>query len=117
ARSQAWTCRASASGSAYTATVRMPMRRAVAAMRRAISPRLAIRRVSNTGRSSHSEGAEAGGLGGCMAGRRQAQAQHAAGVGGGGAAIGPQPRRGRGRIGLAPVLGAAGVIRRTAGQG
>ena len=47
ATSQAATWRALASASEYTATVRMPRRRAVAATRQAISPRLAISKVSN----------------------------------------------------------------------
>src|SRR5258708_40224493 len=40
-----------ASASEYTATVAMPMRRAVLATRAAISPRLAIRILANTGRT------------------------------------------------------------------
>src|SRR3954469_25869695 len=47
ASSQACTCFACASASEYTATVRMPSRRAVAATRQAISPRLAIRILVN----------------------------------------------------------------------
>src|SRR5690606_12496875 len=50
ASSQAATWRALASASEYTATVRMPSRRAVAATRHAISPRLAIRSLLNIGR-------------------------------------------------------------------
>src|SRR5690606_22963482 len=49
ASSQAATWRALASASEYTATVRMPSRRAVAATRHAISPRLAIRSLLNIG--------------------------------------------------------------------
>src|SRR5258708_13305946 len=44
-------CRDCASASEYTATVAMPMRRAVLATRAAISPRLAIRILANTGRT------------------------------------------------------------------
>src|SRR5580658_1033558 len=42
------TCKAPASAVEYTATVRMPSRLAVRAMRQAISPRLAIRTERNT---------------------------------------------------------------------
>src|SRR5260221_8951965 len=45
------TCRDCASAPEYTATVAMPMRRAVLATRAAISPRLAIRILANTGRT------------------------------------------------------------------
>src|SRR6266581_7260048 len=45
------TWRECASASEYTATVAMPMRRAVLATRAAISPRLAIRILANTGRT------------------------------------------------------------------
>src|SRR5258706_15379624 len=47
--SATWSDRASASE--YTATVAMPMRRAVLVTRQAISPRLAIRILANTGRT------------------------------------------------------------------
>src|SRR5258706_14689285 len=47
--SATWSDRASASE--YTATVAMPMRRAVRVTRQAISPRLAIRILANTGRT------------------------------------------------------------------
>src|SRR5579872_5034366 len=47
ARSAVFTCNASASASEYTATVAIPMRRAVRTMRQAISPRLAISSVRN----------------------------------------------------------------------
>ena len=47
ASSQEATCSESASASEYTATVRMPSRLAVRATRQAISPRLAIRILSN----------------------------------------------------------------------
>src|SRR5260221_11228150 len=47
--SATWSDRASASE--YTATVAMPMRRAVLVTRAAISPRLAIRILANTGRA------------------------------------------------------------------
>ena len=47
ASSQASTWAACASASEYTATVRIPRRLAVAAMRQAISPRLAIRILLN----------------------------------------------------------------------
>src|SRR2546422_9782004 len=50
ASSQAATCIASASASEYTATVAIAMRRAVRATRQAISPRLAIRILSNIAR-------------------------------------------------------------------
>src|SRR5712691_557181 len=50
ASSASATWRDCASASEYTATVRMPMRRAVLATRQAISPRLAIRILANTGR-------------------------------------------------------------------
>src|SRR5690606_23106119 len=102
ARSQAWTCRASASASEYTATVRRPMRRAVAAMRQAISPRLAIRSVSNTGVSLHSEHAKARVFDGCVARRGQAQPEHATRVGGLDDAVVPQARGGV--VGMALVL-------------
>ena len=49
AASHCRTCKACASASEYTATVRMPIRRAVAATRQAISPRLAMRMVVNMG--------------------------------------------------------------------
>src|SRR5687767_1573932 len=51
ASSHAATCAAWASASEYTATVRTPRRRAVAATRQAISPRLAIRILLNMGPS------------------------------------------------------------------
>src|SRR6476659_2198203 len=48
--SSAWrTCWAPASASAYTATVRMPSRRALRITRQAISPRLAMRIFWNIG--------------------------------------------------------------------
>src|SRR5205814_3626422 len=47
ASSQSVTCKAPTSASEYTATVRTPIRRAVRATRQAISPRLAIRILSN----------------------------------------------------------------------
>ena len=47
ASSQALTCLACASASEYTATVLIAMRRAVAATRQAISPRLAMRILLN----------------------------------------------------------------------
>src|SRR5712692_2367731 len=51
ASSASATWRDCASASEYTATVAMPMRRAVLATRAAISPRLAIRILANTGRT------------------------------------------------------------------
>src|SRR6185436_7260950 len=48
ASSASATWRASRSASEYTATVRMPMRRAAAITRQAISPRLAMRILRNT---------------------------------------------------------------------
>src|SRR6187399_731473 len=48
ASSQAATCAAWASASEYTATVPMPIRRAVRATRQAISPRFAISSLVNT---------------------------------------------------------------------
>src|SRR5215470_10758363 len=47
ASSQTATCSASTSASEYTATVRTPIRRAVRATRHEISPRFAIRILSN----------------------------------------------------------------------
>src|SRR5262249_37942972 len=49
ASSASRTCRASASASESTATVAIPMRRAVRITRQAISPRLAIRILRNIG--------------------------------------------------------------------
>src|SRR5436190_8828093 len=51
ASSASATWRDCASASEYTATVAMPMRRAVLVTRQAISPRLAIRILANTGRT------------------------------------------------------------------
>src|SRR5258708_23179771 len=51
ASSASATWRDCASASEYTATVAMPMRRAVLATRTAISPRLAIRILASTGRT------------------------------------------------------------------
>src|SRR5512143_1215246 len=58
ASSASRTWRAFASASEWTATVRIPRRRAVRMTRQAISPRFAIRIFSNMG-SSHPEDAEA----------------------------------------------------------
>src|SRR5574341_1026938 len=52
------TWRALRSASEYTSTVRTPMARAVAAMRQAISPRLAIRILPNTSRLGRQLGRE-----------------------------------------------------------
>src|SRR2546421_1859368 len=51
ASSASATWRDRASASEYTATVAMPMRRAVLVTRQAISPRLAIRILAKTGRT------------------------------------------------------------------
>src|SRR3990167_9761284 len=82
ASSQAATCLAPASASEYTATVLTARRRAVAATRQAISPRLAIRIFVNMGWSSlHPEHAELHIRDRRIQRGRQAQRQHAARVG------------------------------------
>src|SRR5665213_1438360 len=102
------TCRALASASEYTATLRMPSRRAVRSMRQAISPRLAIRMVLNMRLPSHAEHAEA------RLGNRyrktcgQSQAEAHAGIGRVDDAVVPEPCGGVVGMPLLLVLGAYG---------
>src|SRR6185369_6619256 len=109
ASSQLRTCSAPASASEYTATVAMPRRRQVAAMRQAISPRLAMRilrifrALAETIRL-HPEHAEARRLGRHAVGQRKAQPQHVACLRRLDDAVVPQPRRGIVGIALALVL-------------
>src|SRR5580692_7839334 len=101
ARSASRTIGVLASASEYTATVRIPRRRAVRMMRQAISPRLAIRRDVST--SSHPEHAEARTCGyRRVEGRRECQAQDVSGLRGIDHTVVPEP--GRGEIGVAFVL-------------
>src|SRR5580658_1606637 len=104
--SRVW--RAVASASEYTATVRMPRRRAVRKIRQAISPRLATRRLLIKAAplfvALHAEHAEARRLLRGVAYRRQAKAQHAPGVTWVDDPIVPQPRRGIIGMPLALVL-------------
>src|SRR5690606_17829844 len=93
---------ACASACEYTATVRMPSLRAVLMMRTAISPRLAIRILSNIG--LHPEDAEARGFNRCIHRGGQTQAQHPAGVGRIDDAVVPQTRAGVVGMALSLVL-------------
>src|SRR5579862_4955045 len=106
ASSAARTWRAPASASEYTATVRMPSRRAVRKMRQAISPRFATSRVLITAPLPrlHPEHAERRALVRRVAHRRERQRQHPPRVGGIDDAIVPQPRRRIVGMSLALVL-------------
>src|SRR5580704_13164479 len=107
ASSAARTWRAPASASEYTATVRMPRRRALRKMRQAISPRFATSRLLINVPSPaalHAEHTVRGALLGCVAHRRQRQRQDPSGIGGIDHAIVPQARRGVVGMSLALVL-------------
>src|ERR1700749_1038678 len=97
AMSASRTCRAGASGAEDTATERMPILRSVPITRTAISPRLAIRTVSNMRAltfvtSSHPEDAVADVLERGIGRGREGQAEHGPGVARVDHAVVPQPR-------------------------
>src|SRR5215217_2554003 len=97
------TCSAPRSAAEYTATVRMPRRRAVRMMRQAISPRLAIRTLLII--ASHPEDAVRRFAGiSAAGGGAQRQSEHLACIGRVDHAVVPKSRTGIGRVALRLVL-------------
>src|SRR5579883_1789016 len=113
------TCRADASASEYTATVRMPILCAVRKMRQAISPRLATRRLRNRfamlvarmyRRRLHAEEAEARVLFGRVASGSERQRENAPRLERIDHSVVPESRGGVVRMALALVLLANGLL-------